>query len=348
MRKNKFGLELAEYLDFYNISIKDFAFRMNTTSKNIIDILNGKIELSQNMIYNISFITDISVGYIENVENNFKLDNKINTFLNKNSLDLKTYLKRFPFKELKEKYDFSFTDERNEYWILKDIMKYLRISDPEIIYKDNSTIFYKSKNDKPELLALWLERCYKIALKQQVKTYKKENLDKLISFINKEALKNRFNAAILIKEFNEQGIFLVIEEDLKGSKIRGAFKVLQDKPAIYITKKHKRIADLYFALLHELAHCKSDFNRAKKGSLVSATEEYKKEEYEEKADKQAFSWMVENKLYERIKENYKEIENKNIPKSFLAYRLAYDKLISYSSSFYQKNNKIVEENAFKL
>ena len=49
---------------------------------------------------------------------------------------------------------------------------------------------------------------------------------------------------------------------MSGSKIRGAFKVHVNKPAIYITMKHRRIADIYFALLHELAHCKSDFNRA--------------------------------------------------------------------------------------
>ena len=75
----------------------------------------------------------------------------------------------------------------------------------------------------------------------------------------------------LIKVFNDNGIFLAIEKDLTGSKIRGAFKVLNIKPAIYITKKHKRYADIYFALLHELAHCKSDFNRAKSGSWISKT-----------------------------------------------------------------------------
>ena len=41
MRKNKFGLQLKEYLDFNNISNVDFADRIGTTSKNLIDIING-------------------------------------------------------------------------------------------------------------------------------------------------------------------------------------------------------------------------------------------------------------------------------------------------------------------
>ena len=94
----------------------------------------------------------------------------------------------------------------------------------------------------------------------------------------------------------------MIQDDLKGSKIRGAFKVFNDKPAIYLTKKHKRIADIYFALLHELAHCKSDFNRAKSGSMVSYLDENDSAIYEKEADAKAFNWLVENTIYdEKIK-----------------------------------------------
>ena len=36
---NKFGRELGEFLEYKNISIKEFADRINTTSKNLIDII---------------------------------------------------------------------------------------------------------------------------------------------------------------------------------------------------------------------------------------------------------------------------------------------------------------------
>ena len=341
MRKNKFGLQLKEYLDFNNISNVDFADRIGTTSKNLIDVINGEVQLSQNMIYNISFVTEIPVSYIENVEFNYKLDNSIINFLNKSNLTVREFINKFSYKEFSKEYEVKFTDEKSDIWIAKDILKYLRITNPESLYKQDSTIFYKSKNDKPELLSLWLERCYKIISNQEVGIYDKNNIEILVDYIRDCALKNKFNKEELINKFNENGIFLAIEKDLKGSKIRGAFKVLNDKPAIYITKKHNRYADIYFALLHELAHCKSDFNRAKSGSIVSIEDDIDLEDYELKADSTALNWMISDSLYNIIKNNYKDIDNFDVIKSFFVYRLAKDKIIKYSSSLYQDNNLLI-------
>ena len=336
---NKFGKELGEYLEFAKISNKDFAERIGTTPKNLIDIIAGNISLSQNMIYNISFVTNIPVNYIENVESNYKLDKSIDSFLKKNDVSSKEFVKRFSPKEFSEKYEVNFTDERNDYNIIKDILKYLRLTNPASIYTDNSATFYKSKNDKPELLVLWLERCYKTVIKQEIKEYNPDNILNVVNKLKVMAANNEFNKDDLIKLFNDNGIYLAIEDDLPGAKIRGAFKVLGDKPAIYITRKHKRYADVYFALLHELAHCKSDFNRAQKGSLISLTDNEEIDDYEIRADKQAFNWMIDDELYNKIKSDYKNVNNYNVIKSFFAYRLANDKIIDYSSNFYQTNNK---------
>lgn len=340
---NKFGSQLAEYLKYNNISNKDFAERINTTPKNLIDILKGKIELSQNMIYNISFVTDIPVSYIENVEASFKMDKIIDEYLAKENITIKEYINKFNYKEFSEKYNCPFTDERNSYSIAKGILKYLRISNPNSLYKEDNIIFYKSKNDKPELLALWLERCYKVVIEEQVGEYHKDNIDIIVAKIKEYARQNIFNPQELIKLFNDNGLYLAIEEDLKGSKIRGAFKVLNDKPAIYITKKYQRYADIYFALLHELAHCKSDFNRAKNGSIISLEDETSTEDYELKADKTAFNWMIDDQEYNVLKKQYNNIDHLNVIKSFFVYRLANDGIIKYSSKIYQDNNKRIDK-----
>ena len=338
---NKFGRELGEFLEFKNISIKEFADRINTTSKNLIDIIKGNVELSQNMIYNISFITGIPVSYIENTEQNYKMDKVIKNYLDENHLSIRNYINRFSYKELAEEYHVKYRDARNDYAIAKDILQYLRITNPSSLTKENNVIFYKSKNDKPELLALWLERCNRIIEGQNVEKYTKENINKLVEFIRMEASTHSFDENKLIMEFNKNGIFLAIQDDLKGTKVRGAFKVLNDKPAIYITRKHKRYADIYFALLHELAHCKSDYNRAKSGSIITMLDDKETEDYEIKADMQALDWMISNKTYDKIKNNYKNIEELDVVKSFFVYRLARDKIIKYSDSLYQKYNPLV-------
>lgn len=336
---NKFGKELGEYIEFLNMSRKEFAARISTSQKNLIDIINGDVELSQDMIYKISLVTDIPVNYIENVEKNFKLNKLIDLFLKNHNLKINEYIKRYSIKESEEKYSIDITDSRDSYSVVRDLMRYLRISNLEQLYIADNSIFYKSKNDKVELLALWLERCYKLAMKQNIGKYKKDNINVLVSYIRSLAEKNIFDEKLLVEKFNENGVFLVIEDDLSGSKIRGAFKVLNDKPAIYLTRKHKRIADIYFALFHELAHLKSDYSRAKSGSLISF-DKNDKVDYELKADKQAFNWMVDDKTYNEIKKDYQNVPDEVI-KAFFAYRLAHDGIISYQSKFYQNNNILI-------
>ena len=341
-RLNKFGEELGELLEFQNISINEYADRIGTTPKNLIDIINGNVSLSFNIICNISFISDIPVDYIISVEGNYKIDNKIDDYLSNNNITIRQYINRFNYKDLKSIYNVTYKNELNDYSIARGILQYLRINDPNQLYKEDNHIFYKSNNDKPELLALWLERCYRVVQEQELGEYKKDNIDNLVKYIRKEAMNNIFNKVKLINEFNKNGIFLAIEPDLKGAKIRGAFRVLNDKPAIYITTKYKRYADVYFALLHELAHCKSDFNRAKNGSIVSYENIKSIDDYELKADNTAFNWMVDDITYNKIKIS-KDFDDKQEIESFVVYRLANDKLISYNSELYQKYNKIIDD-----
>ena len=62
-----------------------------------------------------------------------------------------------------------YTDKNDKQEILKDILKFLRVCTPEKIYElETNNIYFKSNNDKQELLMMWLEKCYRESLKQRV------------------------------------------------------------------------------------------------------------------------------------------------------------------------------------
>ena len=340
MEKIRFKDYLLDYLEFYHISNKEFAKRINITPKHLIDILNGE-PLSAKVIKDISMVTNISIDYIYKVENDYKIETEIENYLKENNLTETQFLNKFKYKYLINEDYMEFIDVADKTEIIKDILKFLRVTSPKKIYEIENKAYYKSKNDKIELLLLWLEKCYKETLKQTPKEYKKENIEVLVKYILNCANKNIFDEKKLIKKFNENGIFLVIQEDIPGSKIRGAFKVHRKTPAIYLTYKHKRIADIYFALLHELAHCKTDFNRAQATSLIS----FEDEEKETKADNQAYSWMIDDNYYKEIckDSNYNIINEKKYPKSFIVYRMAKDKLLKYNSKEYQIYNHVIDK-----
>ena len=338
MTNIRFKDYLIDYLEYNNITNKDFANRLGISQKHLIDILSGERDLSSSIIEKISMITSIPIDYIYRVEANYRLRKEIDQYLLENDLTISQYLNKYHYKYLIEKHYLDFVDIDDKMEIMKDILKFLRVSSPKKVYQIDKTIYYKSKNDKKELLVLWLEKCYRGTLKQTVLEYQKGNIEKMVDFILKCAKEKEFDEEKLVKEFNKNGIYFVIEDDIPGAKIRGAFRVHRGKPAIYLTRKHRRIADIYFALLHELAHCKTDFNKAQASSFVSYEDEVN--ESEQKADDQAFNWMVENSYYKEycVKDTYEIEEEQKYPTSFVVYRLAHDNYLDYSSKEYQKYN----------
>ena len=338
MKNVRFKDFLIDYLEANNITNKDFANRLGITPKHLIDILSGTTQLSSQLIDKISFITDIPADYIYRIESNYNLESRIDTFLIREDLSETDYLNKFDYKYLIKDNYIDITDKNDKLEIIKDILKFLRVPSPEEIYKIDNNAYFKSKNDKPELLLLWLEKCYRETLKQKVSEYHKENIDVLVDYISKSAKDGKYVEEELINEFNKNGIFLVIQDDIPGSKIRGAFKVHRGIPAIYLTHKHKRIADIYFALLHELAHCKTDFNKAQATNLISY--ETCDDKKEVKRDNQAFNWAVDDNYYYNIccKKDYDIEKETEFPKCFVLYRLAKDGKIKYSDSKYQKYN----------
>lgn len=343
MKKIRFKDYLIDYLEFNNITNKDFANRIGVTPKHMTDILSGNVDLSSQLIDRISLVTNISTDYIYRIEANYRFEEDIENYLEKKGLSESDYLNKFEYKYLNKEKFIKFTDFEDKTENIKDILKFLRVPSPDKVYEIDRMAYYKSNNDKPELLLLWLEKCYRETLKQTISEYKKENIEVLVRYILDCAKKEIFDEKKLIQKFNENGIYLVIQDDIPGSKIRGAFKVHRGKPAIYLTHKHQRIADIYFALLHELAHCKSDFNKAQATNLVSY--ETSCDESELKADNQAYSWMVSDEDYNRIctDSTYSIINEDNYPKSFIVYRLAKDKKIQYSSKEYQTYNFLLKD-----
>ncbi len=340
MKKIRFKDYLIDYLEYNNITNKDFANRLDITPKHLIDILSGNADISSEIANKISLVTDIPVDYIYKVELNYKFEDEIEKYLEKEKLTQTVYLNKYKYKYLIENDYIEFIDTSDKLEVIKDILKFLRVPSPEKVREIDQGAYYKSKNDKPELLLLWLEKCYRETLKQQVTEYQKENIEILVKYIRECAKKNKFDKEELIQNFNDNGIFLVVQEDIPGSKIRGAFKVHRGIPAIYLTYKHRRLADIYFALLHELAHCKTNYNKAQSTSLVSFEEGGDEEEL--RADKQAYTWMVDDKYYEKLNGEIDIEKEKTYPKAFIAYRMAKDGKISYASKAYQKHNTLIK------
>ena len=147
----------------------------------------------------------------------------------------------------------------------------------------------------------------------------------------------KFNEKELIQLFNKYGIYLVIEDALPSTKIRGCSMVKGNNPCIYITRYFEEKASFYFTLYHELGHVKKDYNRLKNKIIIND------DDNEKDIDNYALNEMIDSNTWNKIKVNINDLEHicreNNIPLCFAYSRLAYEGIISYGSKEYNEHKE---------
>ena len=222
-----------------------------------------------------------------------------------------------------------------KYLVAKD--KYLNIEKDIDDIKIKLDELYKKKDDADlNKIYLWIKRCDRIIMGKEISDYKSSNLNLLLSEL-KIIRNNKFNEKELIQLFNKYGIYLVIEDALPSTKIRGCSMVKGNNPCIYITRYFKEKASFYFTLYHELGHVKKDYNRLKNKIIIND------DDNEKDIDNYALNEMIDSNTWNKIKVNINDLEHicreNNIPLCFAYSRLAYEGIISYGSKEYNEHKE---------
>ena len=160
-----FGSMLKDYLEYNKISQTDFADRLGITQKHMNEIINGKTNLSIDLILGISLLTDIDANLIyyadkqkktyEYLITKYKDEKSINNMLN--SYYLKDMVK---MNWIKLKDSSSFTQN------YMDLLEYMNIKNIDMVdnYLSNRFLFKKSSNDVDnKKIFLWIKHCDTIA-----------------------------------------------------------------------------------------------------------------------------------------------------------------------------------------
>ena len=335
-----FGSMLKDYLEFYKISQTDFADRLGISTKHMNEILSGKTNISEDLMLGISLITDIDVNLIFYVETKRRIYNYLNEHFS-NEKEINKYLNTFCLNEMSKKKWITLKDSSSYVQNAMDLLDFLGISNFNNIDNYlNKKILYKKKKDADiNKIYLLIKRCDKIIAGKSIESYSSNNLKYLLEEL-KIIRNKKFNEQELINVFNKYGIYLVIEDALNSTKIRGCSMVKGNNPTIYITRYFKDKASFYFTLYHEIGHIKKDYNRLKNKIIIND-----KEDNEKEIDAYALNEMIPSNIWNTIKENKNNItklciEN-NIPLCFVYSRMAYEGLISYNSKEYNEHKEII-------
>ena len=337
-----FGSFLKDYLEFHNISQSEFAIRLGITQKHMNEIANGKVPITAELAANISRLTGIDASFIINVENDKKLKETIINELGTEKAVDKMLKEKFSLKELKERGWVKFLDITSPLQNYLDILKFLKIKDLSIIPSLEKQVLFKKDGEDFNKLALWIAHCDEICADQKVNEYDKLQLAFLVQDLNKLAYKGIHDINEIQKLLNKYGFYFVCDKALKGTKVRGCFKVRGLTPTIYNTANYAGLDSLYFEILHEIGHCKSDYNEAKNKTIIDSSKEK-----EDRADKFALNMMIDEEKWQEIiatdlsEQSLLKLSRKyGIAMCYIVGRLAKLGKITYKSSLYNKYDVI--------
>lgn len=121
-----FGSLLKDYLDYYNISIKEFSGELNITENELNNIINNTTEINEGLMNNINRLTNIEIKLIKFAEKQrvmYKyLSNKFN-----NKKEIKKYLNSLGLKKLVKEGKLKLKDSTNDVQNAIDLFEYLHI-----------------------------------------------------------------------------------------------------------------------------------------------------------------------------------------------------------------------------
>lgn len=323
---NGFGTILKDYLAFNKISQKDFANRLNITFKHMNELLNENTEISVDLMIAISLLTDIDANLILETENKKRMYLYLNKKF-KTEDEIKKYLESFYIKEMYKLGWIDLKDKTSYITNAINLLEYLNLRNFDMFenYFENKISYNKETLTDRKQAFVWINRCDKLAIRQEVKPYNSKNLEPLFEELKKLSNKES-NINDIIKIMNKSGIYLVLEEPLKNKNIKSCCQVKGTNPAIYLNKNIHDKAELYYSLYYELSHIKTEYNKLKKIIMLTSFNDTN-----EKDESFALNKMVDNKTYQKIKNDIYNIEGickkNNIPLAFAHFRLNKDKII---------------------
>lgn len=252
------GYYLKEYITMQGISQEELAKRLQATPKYISDLVNGKINLTDEMILKLSFTFGTSTKM----------------WLNLNQIYIEKKLEIEERKKLEEecafiqKLDYS-------YWVglnlvqptrkakvkVKELQKFFKVSSLQVLMQNDFLIQYRSSVSNISDLNIinanaWIQTAINIAKKDEVEPYHRKMLLKAIPDIRKLILEEpEVFYPKLKKILADCGIIFIVLPNLKNCGVNGAVKWLENDKVLLALNDRRKYADIFwFSLFHELGH----------------------------------------------------------------------------------------------
>ena len=252
------GYYIKDYIDEQGITQEELSKRLMTTPKYVSDLVNGRINLTDEMALKLSIVfgtsttlwLNLNKSYIEKkleIEKKIQLDEECKFI---KQIDYKFWVDLGVVKASRS------TVEK-----VMELQRYFRVSSLKVLSQKDFLVQYRtSVSDTLEINVInanaWVQTAINIGYDMDVEPYSRKKLLESISKIRSMTVQDpkEFYPA-LKKILADCGVALVLLPNLKNSGVNGAVKWLgKDKVLLALNDRQKYADVFWFALFHELGH----------------------------------------------------------------------------------------------
>lgn len=253
------GHYIEDYIDYYGITQKDFAARLDTSAKNLCLLIKGEQSLSTEMAKKLYSVTEISVETWMNLQRGFdemkeaiEEENRLNAEDNVASdISYSDLHSTYALADLPRKKNEQKTEVRHS-------LGYSNLTPlgqvPRIACCSRSKNLTQRNIVRSNIMIIFAENA---AIKTETASFNRAKIDSTVEYI----LTQTTNYDGLYKELQEAfrkiGIAFFVLPNLPGAKLRGATKRMKRKVMLLVNNTMKTVDTFYFTLLHEIAHIKN-------------------------------------------------------------------------------------------
>lgn len=252
------GYYVKDYMEDQGITQNELAKRLQTSSKNISALINGKTSLSDEMVQNLSIVFGTSTTLWLNLNKKY-IEKKIEINYQK-ELDYECSLVRL----LKYKYwvDLGLV-KPTKYASEKvyELQRYFKVSSLDVLKEKDFLVQYRTGianvSDKNVINAnAWVQTAINIGSEIEVHPFDKKKLSNAIPEIRNMTVQKPSTFYPRLKELLAScGVALVLLPTLTSSGVNGAVKWLgKDKVVLALNDRRKYADTFWFSLFHELGH----------------------------------------------------------------------------------------------
>ncbi|XCP85387.1 HigA family addiction module antitoxin [Roseburia hominis] len=252
------GYYVKDYIEDQGITQEELAKRLQVTPKYVSDLVNGRINLTDEMVLKLSIVFGTSTTMWLNLNQKY-IEKK---------LEIKARMQLEAECEIVRQMDYKFWADlglvkatRIAREKVQELQRFFKVSSLSVLSQRDFLVQYRtSVSEVTDINVInanaWVQTAINIGSSVEVKSYDKKKLTEAIPEIRSMTVQDPTVFYPRLKELLAScGVALVLIPNLKNCGVNGAVKWLgKDKVVLALNDRRKYADTFWFALFHELGH----------------------------------------------------------------------------------------------